>query len=70
MHNPLKLHQSLRTTAFALTLFAPTFCSCLASSGEKPQDRLLTAATHAQLDAARLKPSHLNNKSETLRILS
>jgi protein TonB len=59
MHNPLKLPRTFRSTAIALTVLALTSCSCLTSYAEKPQDRLLTAAAHAELDSAGLKPWHL-----------
>jgi protein TonB len=59
MHNSLKRLQSFRITAFALTVLTLVSYSCLASFGQKPQDRLLTAATHARLDAHGLKPWHL-----------
>lgn len=54
MHNPLKLHQTVRGTVIAVT-----FLSCLICYAEKPQDRLLTAATHAQLNAPGLKAWHM-----------
>ncbi len=59
MNNPLKLLQNFRGTAIALTVLILTSCSCVTSYGEKPQDRLLAAATHSQLDAPGLKPWHL-----------
>jgi TonB family protein len=59
MHNPQKLLQSFRGTALALAAFVLTSCGYVASHAEKPQDRLLTAATHSQLDAPGLKPWHL-----------
>ena len=59
MHNPLKLLQTARHATFALAVLTLTSFSCLASQAENSADRLLTAATLAQLDAPSLKPWHL-----------
>lgn len=59
MHNPLNLLPTFRRATIALTVLALTSCSYLTSFAEKPQDRLLAAATHAQLDVPGLKPWHL-----------
>src|ERR1700761_3213470 len=59
MNNPLKPLQTFRNTAIAWTVLILTSCSCLTSYGERPQDRLLAAATRSQLDEPGLKPWHL-----------
>lgn len=59
MHNPLKMLPTFRSTAIALTALTLASCSFLTSSAEKPEDRLLAAAAHAQLDAPGLPPWHL-----------
>lgn len=59
MHTPLKLPRVLRSPALSLTVLILTSCSCLTAPAQKPQDRLLTAAAHAELHSAGLKPWHL-----------
>ena len=59
MHNPLKALPTLRSIVIALTVLTLAFQISLTSYAQKPQDRLLTAAAHAELDSAGLKPWHL-----------
>ena len=59
MHNPLKALPTLRSITIALTALTLAFQISLTSYAQKPQDRLLTAAAHAELDSAGLKPWHL-----------
>lgn len=59
MHNLPKRLQTARHAIFTLAVLTLTSFSCLASHAENPRDRLLMAATQAQLDAPSLKPWHL-----------